>query len=566
VTRLAIDMSSYIKTALNAGKDLKDGVTVDFNGERVLVNSAEYGYENFTNMMLHTLRDVGLKPKDCLLVFEGLASKSKRLLIDATYKGKRDKKPPEFYEQFQRLREFIESQWLGLGAIALCQDYAEGDDALAYLAWNTEEDLIIATRDGDMSCLNMESNPQGARVETWIDGLRGLSMIKLDGELFVHPPKYVTLYKALVGDDSDSIPGCKGFGKAKFQLLAEAYGYDGLDQIMDLLEAGKLDDLHGVAEEMKGKKPAHPLLKMLVDQEKEVVKAWKLVRMYPEWVNTMKHPLRIQGGRLTTLPTDADDRLKEFYLQEWLVTAENYDDSLKFFKENMRGDEVTFDIETSTPDESDAWLDARPKGKNGNGDKVDQLGSLLTGYSFTFGANNEFTFYVSVDHADTDNVKMSQARRIMEAAMDAKKTIVIHNNFFELCVLAMQKDEDGTPWLQLWEKYGEHGFMSRVLDTKMEASYVNENISNGLKFRSLHHLGYQQQSFDDVTKLQYFKHVGGHRAADVGWWQAHLRFGRPRHQEVQDAGADRRARHGLWLRRHELHGGLAQPVQADHAA
>jgi DNA polymerase I-like protein with 3'-5' exonuclease and polymerase domains/5'-3' exonuclease len=498
MTRLAVDMSSYLKTALNAGKDEKDGQLVVFEDKQVLVNSAEYGYENFTNMMVKTLRETRLSPKNVLLVFEGLQSKSKRLIWDSGYKGKRDKKPPEFYEQFQRLREFVESQWLGLGAIALCQDYAEADDTLAFLAHNIEEDLVIASRDGDLGVFNFV-NEHGANVQTFNDGLLGI--VKLDGELFVHPAKYVTLYKALVGDSSDSIAGCKGFGPAKFQKLAEQYGYDGLDELMGMLDAGSLGPVHGIAEESE-----HKLLKLLVQQEADVVRCWKLVKMYPEWINTMKHPLRIQGGKISSLPKDVDERLKDFYSQEWLVTADNYAESLEFFKANMVGSEVTFDIESSTPDESDEWLASRPKPKNGKGgDKVDQLGSILSGFSFTFGANDEFTFYLSVDHAQTNNVPMSKAREVIEAAVDAGKKIVIHNNFFELCVLAMAKDEDGTKWLDHWNvKYPDyHGFLPGSLDTKMEASYVNENVSNGLKFRSKLHLGYEQQSYEATTTLSF---------------------------------------------------------------
>lgn len=493
MTKLAVDMSSYIKTALQAGTDTKDGLSVEFDGKRVTVNSAEYGYENFTNMMLKTLRDTKLAPKDVCMVFEGISSKSKRLIIDAGYKGKRDKKPPEFYEQFQRLREFVESQWLGLGALSLCQDYAEGDDTLAYLAVNAEEDLIIASRDGDLGVFNYV-NEYGATIQTYNDGLLGFP--KADSEPFVHPPQYLTLYKALVGDSSDSVPGCKGFGPDKFQKLAEKYGYDGLDEMMGMLEAGTLGPIHAVAEEKE-----HKLLKMIVAHEADVVRCWKLVKMYPEWVNTMKHPLRIQGGKLSSKPMDLDKRLEDFYSQEWLVTAENYADSLQFFKDNMVGDEVAFDIETSTPDESDEWLANRPKAKGSKGEKVDQLGSVLTGFSFTFGANNEFTMYVSVDHADTDNVLMSQARAVIEAPIKAGKEIVIHNNFFELPVLAVAQDEDGTSWTELWKDLGARGFIPNTLDTKIESSYVNENISNGLKFRSKHHLGYTQQSYQETTQL-----------------------------------------------------------------
>ena len=94
MTRLCYDMSSYIKTGMLVGTD-PDGERVVFEGKEIVVPSAAYGYERITNMMLRTMNDVALQPRDCLLVFEGMSSKSKRLVIDAAYKSGRDKRPPE---------------------------------------------------------------------------------------------------------------------------------------------------------------------------------------------------------------------------------------------------------------------------------------------------------------------------------------------------------------------------------------------------------------------------------------------------------------------------------------
>ncbi len=493
MTRLAFDMSSYLKTALLTGKDHKDGFQVIFDEQTVLVNSAEYGYEIVTNMMEKTLRETGCAPVDCILVFEGMNSKQKRLLIDPNYKGSRDKRPPEFYTEFERLRDFIKAQWRSLGACWMQQDYAEADDTLAWLAQETEEDLIIASRDADLSSLNTEdgeTNAYGATVRTYNDGLLGVA--KLDGELFTHPFKYVTLYKALVGDSSDSVPGVKGFGPAAFQKLAEQYGYDGLDELMTLLEKGDLGPLYPLLE---GKE--HKLAKKIVEAEGDALRCWRLVKMYPGWVNTFRHPLQVVAGKVEFEPAECDERLKQWYGQAYLVTAENYTEALKFFREELkRTPEVAFDIETSTPPESDDWLAAQ-----GNPDDVDQLGSVLTGFSITFGRNLNHTVYVSVAHAQTANVSMSKARQFIEAVLDTKLDIVIHNNFFELSVLYQAVDEDGTKWSDALKKYGYEGFIPRSLDTKLEASYVDENLKLGLKFRSKYHLGYEQQSYDATTKL-----------------------------------------------------------------
>ena len=498
MTRLVFDMSSYIKTGMFVGVDKEKGIEVEWEGEKVIVPSAEYGYENVTNMMVKTLEDTGLTPRNCLLVFEGMHSKSKRLLIDKGYKAKRDKRPPEFYAEFEALRDYLQTVWLGMGAVCLHQDYVEADDVIAYLAQESEEDLIIASRDNDLGALNTETgqtNAHGATIITYNDGLKGI--VKLAGEVFTHPFKYVTLFKALVGDSSDSIAGVVGFGKSAFQKLAERYEYSGLDELEGLLIKGDLGPLEPLADE-KG----HSLVKKIVDQGSAAITSYRLAKLHPEWINTFQYPIQWKAGKVAPLMADTDERLRKWHGQSRLVTADNYEEAFVFLQEQLPlTDEPAFDIETSTGEESDEWL-AQLK----NPDGVDTLGSTLTGFSITFGNNMQFTIYVSVDHADTNNVSMSQARKMIQLMAQCRST-VIHNNFFELPVLYGQQDEDESWWKDHWKDNGYHGFLPNSLDTKLEASYVDENKELGLKYRSYHDLGYSQQTFDEVTLLSAPAHL-----------------------------------------------------------
>jgi DNA polymerase I-like protein with 3'-5' exonuclease and polymerase domains/5'-3' exonuclease len=527
--KLAFDMSSYLKTGLLVGEDRKDGQLVLFEDKEVLVNSAEYGYENVINMMVSALNATGLKPIDCLLVFEGMNSKSRRLLIDNGYKGKRDKRPPQFYEEFNRLKEYIEKVWKDLGAIAMSQDFVEADDVLAFLAKHTEEDLVISSRDNDLGAL-IGVNEYGATVR--FHNGEQFDMIKANSELFVHPPKYLTLFKALVGDSSDSISGVKGFGPAKFQKLLEDYGYDGADELMGLLDLGNLSPLHDMAAERHGKgkdkdKPVHPLVKMIVDNEADAIKGWKLAKMYPEWVTfhrpSVKKHLEFRPGKHEAPPADADQRLAQWYGFQYLVTQENYDDAVQMLRDFiMFSPDVDFDIESSAPEESDEWMAAL-----GDPNGVDQLGHELTGFSITFGDNKQHTFYVSVDHKDTANITKKQARLLLEIIFDAQKEVVIQNNFFELPVVGQTCDEDGTSWMSIWaQKYPEYrGFIPRSLDTKIEAAYVNENVERGLKFRSKYHLGYDQATFEQTTRKtgRLDQLPAGGRVVEVLEWQRRCR-------------------------------------------
>ncbi len=62
------------------------------------------------------------------------------------------------------------------------------------------------------------------------------------------------------------------------------------------------------------------------------------------------------------------------------------------------------------------------------------------------------------------------------------------------------------------------GFLPNVLDTAFEASYVDENNSRGLKDRSISTLKYEQQTYDETTRLSGYAHdlLPGGRLLTVG--------------------------------------------------
>jgi 5'-3' exonuclease len=162
MTRIAFDMSSVIWTCLSAGKDV-EAKRVEHNGRIMPVNTAAYGYENAVNHIVATLKNCGLVPRNMIMVFEGIDSKAPRLAIANTYKARRGNRPLEAYAEFQILGDMLKDVFGKLGACAVTQDKAEGDDTLGYLALNSEEDLFISTNDGDMTVLN-GTNKYGAKI------------------------------------------------------------------------------------------------------------------------------------------------------------------------------------------------------------------------------------------------------------------------------------------------------------------------------------------------------------------------------------------------------------------
>jgi DNA polymerase I-like protein with 3'-5' exonuclease and polymerase domains/5'-3' exonuclease len=467
------------------GKDV-EGFQVTHNEKSVWVNSATYGYENAINMIVAAMHQKACTPKDLILVFEGMQSKKRRMNISSDYKLTRDSRPPEAYTEFNKLKEMLALELRNCGAIAVQQDLVEGDDTLAYLAENIEEDLMIVTNDNDLVVLN-GTNKFGSTIEVRVNGEIGLNKY---GEFDL---KLVTLYKALVGDTSDNIKGVKGFGPAAFLNVLVKYEEEGCRELVELLKTSNRNALAELAEANDCK-----YLKKIVDFWPEAVKSWKLACLHPEWVETSKQQLQWSAG--VPIPGGRDERLKSYRGQHRLVTAATYASALKFLKQQLQTSPYTgFDIETSTPDESVEWAEAA-------GVKVDVIGSYLVGFSITFGKNNQYTYYVSVKHADSDNITMVQAREMIECLTNP----VIQNLNFELPVLFAAEDEDGTKWCDIWKDNGFHGFLPNCLDTRLEASYVDENMRLGLKERSLQHLGYTQTSYDEVTRFKGHPFVGGH--------------------------------------------------------
>jgi len=483
--RLAFDCSSWMWTMMKWGRDKENGRTVIHNDKEVYVNSAIYGYDNVMSRMVELIEKYKLQPIDCIMVFEGANSKSRRLLIDATYKGGGESShAPEAYEEFHKLREMLKVTWKDLGAQTMWQDAAEGDDVLAWLAHNTEDDLIIATFDNDLTVLNLHPNAYGARVSTWIN-----EMFEYN-KYGVFDYDLVTTYKALVGDSSDNIQGCKGFGPAAWDKLLAQYGEDGVREIHNMLLASNLRQLEDF---ING--PEDKLLRTIVEQAPQVQRCFDLARVRPDWVNTMRVPLCWEPGMVRqATPSDRDPKLKKWLGKTRLITASNFDDAVAWAMPHILASrDIALDIETSTPDESDEWLANLSRTGDAEDAGVDTFGSYLVGMGLTFGPNNQYTFYFSVKHADTDNVDSERLRQFI-ASIPQEKELIIQNVSFELAVLFNE-------WGERQLDNGYHGFLPNVRDTALEASYVDENSKRGLKERSHSILGYRQQTFDETVRL-----------------------------------------------------------------
>lgn len=478
--KIIVDMSSLMWTALLAGKDVEAQTAVREDGKVLSINTAAYGYENAVNMLVKSMDENQATPKDLILVVEGQQSKSPRQNIYAGYKAG-DSKVPEQYIQFNLLKEKLLATFRGLGSIAVTQPFVEGDDVIAYISQHMEEDCVIQTGDNDLAVLN-GTNAQGAKV-----------VVRVGGEYAKN--KYgdfsfslITLYKSLVGDTSDKIKGVQGFGPKSFEDLLATHGEANCKVILNFLATGKLDKLAEVAERKQCK-----LLQKIVDNWQSAVTSYKLALIHPEWVNTVKRPLQWMPGMVSKCD---DERLAHWASNSKLVVASNYETCLKHFQLALAETEfVTIDFETTTPDESDEWLATRgtPKG-------VDVIASRIVSMGINFGDNLQHSYYISVDHKDTDNCTMEQLVEFIKS-VPADKHIVAHNAAgFELPVAYNN-------FHHMMPDTGWRGFIPNMVDTRIAASFWDENQpSHGLKNLSKLLLEYEQETFDEVTTIDGVSH------------------------------------------------------------
>lgn len=152
------------------------------------------------------------------------------------------------------------------------------------------------------------------------------------------------------------------------------------------------------------------------------------------------------------------------------------------------------DIETSSADQSDAWLAAQ-----GDPDGVDAIGSSLSGLSLTFGANHHLTAYIPIDHVDTECISTDALGDFLTTVFATGIRPVVHNTMFECSILFKLYGER-------WRSNGYRGFLPNVIDTLFEASYVDENGKLGLKHLSKRWLNYEQTDYDSTVTVDGVKY------------------------------------------------------------
>lgn len=471
--RLLLDLSAILWNTALASKD-PEGTTVIHDEKPVVIPSFGYCYENAINSICSYMREANAQPIDTILGVEGTNSKAPRLMIYAGYKQGRDK-AKEMYDVFAQVRDAVVNTMRGLGSIAVMQNNCEFDDTAAWFAQNTRKDMTIGTVDNDLAVLN-GTNIHGANI------IVSVAHEQARNKYGDFPFRYITLYKAMVGDAGDKIGGIKNFGPAKWIDFHAEFGEDGMAEMTRLAELGSLAELADEATQNK-------MVARIYEGRDEFLRSYKLAKLHPEWVNGPSDPLVWMPGFVRPL-AQPDERLKPFQAAMRLITADNYDQARVFLRSQVaRTPQFALDLETSTPDESDDWLNAR-EAEN----KVDVIASGITGGSITFGPNMQYAFYMSVDHADTNNITKAQFAEMIQEIPKEKITFAHNAQGFELPVM---KNDLGA-YFSL--DNGWRGFFPNMLDTRIMASWWDENqFQFGLKPLVKLHFDYDQVTYQELT-------------------------------------------------------------------
>ena len=454
--KVLIDYSSLAWASLFAGKD-PDLLT---NSDGETSNTAQWAENNLTNSLLATFERFEITPRDCIFVRDGINGSKFRKNIDSSYKANRSKSELALQE-YNTLEQKFFPKMRELGSFVVYQDLVEADDTIAKLCETFKaEPVIIITYDKDLLVLAEQENVNVVIKQ------------EVNPKPFGNIPfGLIDVYKALVGDPSDNISGVAGFGKKAFEGLYEAFGEYGLKELRKYISEGSLAG--GLSDENLA---AFPKLKLIKDNADAAKRSLALATLYPNLADNLVWEIGM-------CRSGADKgRFTSFAQTEGTVEKHNFENAVEHLNSCLSSSSfLALDLETTTTEDSDDWLEGC-RAKNG-AKGVDVLGSEIVGLGLTYGNNNQHTLYFSFNHKGADNLEHEHLVQLMGLIKD--KLIVVHNSVFELTVLHNTLGY----------------FLPNVHDTKLMASYVDENSSLGLKANSARWLSYKQQSYEETTTI-----------------------------------------------------------------
>lgn len=474
-----LDAKGTLMHSLFRGKDPEP--VLDSNGKKL--NSAAHAIQTWLNGYIEDALKF-TTPMNIIAVWDGGMEFRRRVFTG--YKKSRDTKVKEPVQEEQLKLAYDSAKRIIAysGGINMVVDTVEADDVIACIARQcTDRPVIIFTRDADLLALASD-NVTVRQCDEWVEDFNGL------------PFKHVTLFKALCGDSSDEYGGVPQIGAKKaFPHLVTKYGLDGLDELEAMIKHNRKEELSGILKDDPDK-----VLQKIYDNWPVARTCYQLATLHPNLCWGFVGKKQIKPQFYTRLP-DADKLRKVLekvrcghlyeqyfgpYTPEFrLVTESNLEVSVDFMRQKLTDtDFVAFDHETWDAVKHADFVKALPATRRKDG-YVDTLSQQLTGTSFCFGDNNQYTFYFSFDHKDTENVPKHWSSQMAQVVLEEGLTLVAHNANFEEQVTKQECDV----------------ILSPIIDTRIMACYVNEDRFHGLKDLSFEEFAYTQTEYSQLLAM-----------------------------------------------------------------
>ena len=491
--KLIFDVRGTIMLSYFRGKDPQSKLLAD----GTLLNSASWGFSNWLeDFFLPHIQQFQIMPIDMYLVWDG--GNDYRKKIYPKYKANREPKAgaepcPEAEAVMKNLEDAVKSFSANMGATNVRVAGVEADDVIALICKQfAKEEKIVLTVDADLLQLVDEYTVVKLKDDTPTDTYKGI------------PIGLLRLHKAMVGDQSDNYVGINRFGPKAWESMVAEFGWDGMFEIDQCFRTRDFKPIEEAARLSSNKALRHAY---------ENLSEWKLgyqlASLHPELCYAINGRKLIKPEFYTRVPNfekatavaramRASHRMEELeFLRPsvTLVTAENFDELLSTIVEDMEESPlVAYDYESYDtlrhPDfakaqSSQSKIEAAEDEDEpvSSGGYVDILSQEVTGASFAYGCNLQHSIYVPIFHRDTANVDKSSLRMLLNVAA-SKRSLYAHNAGFEL-----QVGKQSLEWEPLC-----------VYDTRILATYVDENERDGLKLVSKRYLNYDQTSYAELLK------------------------------------------------------------------
>ncbi|MDO4667883.1 MAG: DNA polymerase I [Streptococcus sp.] len=205
-----------------------------FKSPSGLHTNAIYGFHLMLNHLMERVQ-----PTHVLVAFDA-GKTTFRTEKYADYKGGRAKTPDEFREQLPFIREMLNH--LGISYYEL--DQYEADDIIGTLAKQGEEagyDVTIVSGDKDLIQLT-DSHTIVEISKKGVAEFEAFTPQYLMEKMGITPSQFIDL-KALMGDQSDNIPGVTKIGeKTGLKLLLEYGSLEGIYEQIDQMKPSKMKE------------------------------------------------------------------------------------------------------------------------------------------------------------------------------------------------------------------------------------------------------------------------------------------------------------------------------------